>query len=65
MYNTTGYIPPQAVRPTDQGLAYPVFRNGNLAQLLAGAELKAAQAGHQGAFSDAPFGESAHAAGPS
>ena len=56
MPNTTGYIPAPATRPTDPGLASPIFRNGNPAQLIAGAALKATQAGHQGAYSPAPFG---------
>ena len=56
MVNYTGYVPNAAVRPTEPDLAFPVQRNGNLTQLLANAELKATQAGHQGAFSDEVFG---------
>ena len=52
----SGYVPSSATRPTDPGLAFPIFRNGNATQLLAGAELKATEAGHQGAFSDDVFG---------
>ena len=54
--NVTGYIPISAIRPTDPGLAFAIFRNGNVTQLLAGAELKATQGGHQTAFADTGFG---------
>jgi hypothetical protein len=56
MISDVGYVPASAVRPTDPDLAFPIFRNGKLAQLLAGAELKATQGGHQSAFSDTGFG---------
>jgi hypothetical protein len=56
MYNITAYIHPPVVRPTDPELAYPIFRNANAAQLTAGAELKATQAGYQGAYTHGSFG---------
>ena len=61
MHNISGFAPTTATRPTDRGLAFPIFRNGTPEQLRAGAELKATQAGHQGAFADGPFGDGAFA----
>ena len=51
-----------AARPTDPRLAFPIFRNGNITQLVAAAELKASEAGHEGAYSHVPLrdGEFAH-----
>ncbi len=56
MISATGYVPIPAIRPTDPDMAFPIFRNGTWQQLLAGAELKATQGGHQTAYSDVGFG---------
>ena len=42
--------------PTDPDLVFAIFRNGSATQLLAGAELKVTQGGHQTAFADTGFG---------
>jgi len=56
MYNVAQYIQPPVAPPTDPALAFPIFRNTDADQLRAGAELKATQAGYQGAHSPHQFG---------